>query len=117
MSESKALARLLEARAKAESEARGHFVGALALLAEQVEGAAKAGTGGKLVNVAAENQDAVTHLFGKGAAQIGDVLIEFAARLHDKLSGGGRRGGAHVSGEISDSEIRFVADAGNDGNL
>jgi len=35
------LARLLEARAKAKGEARTHFIGALALLAEEIERAAK----------------------------------------------------------------------------
>ncbi len=32
------------------------------------------------------------------------------------LGGGGRRGGAHVGGEIGDGEIGLVADAGDDGN-
>src|SRR6266481_1998246 len=41
------------------------------------------------------------------------MLIEFAARLHDELGGGGRRGGAHVGDEIGDGEIGFVADSGD----
>src|SRR6266403_1350815 len=37
MSGGETFARLLEARAKAEGEARSHFIGALALLAEEIE--------------------------------------------------------------------------------
>src|SRR5438445_12396962 len=53
------LAGLLEARAKAKREARSHFIGALALLAEEIERAAEAAAGGKLVNAAGEFQQAV----------------------------------------------------------
>ena len=51
-----ALARLFEARAKAERESRSHLVGALALLAEEIERAAESAAGGKLVDVAGKFQ-------------------------------------------------------------
>ena len=47
------LAGVLEVGVQAVSEAGGHFVGALALLAEQIEGAAEAATTGQLVDAAA----------------------------------------------------------------
>src|SRR5260370_10908091 len=47
-----AFARLFEARAKAEGEARCHLIGALALLAEEIERAAKAAGRGKLMDAA-----------------------------------------------------------------
>jgi hypothetical protein len=39
------------------------------------------------------------------------VLIEFAARLHDQLGGGGRSGGSNIGDKIGDGEIGFVANA------
>ena len=86
-----AFERLLEALSKAKSQARGHFIGALALLAEQIERAAKTGARGEFVYAAAENQDAIAYLLGESAAQVGDVLVEFAARLHYEFGGSGRR--------------------------
>src|SRR2546426_84390 len=97
-----ALARLLEARAEAEREARGHFIGALALLAEKIERAAETPARGQLVDAAAQDQDAITHLLGKSAAEVRDVLIKFTAGLDDEFGGGGRRGGANVGDEIGD---------------
>src|SRR6266700_6540759 len=107
-----AFARLLEARAKAEREARGHLIGALALLAEKIERAAEARARGKLVDAAGQFQQAVTDQAGEGFAQVGDMLIEFTAGLDDKLGGGGRSGGADIGDKIRDGEIGFVADAG-----
>ena len=56
MSGSEALARLIEARAKAEREARSHFIGALALLAEEIERAAETAARGKFVGAAGKFQ-------------------------------------------------------------
>src|SRR6266704_2056668 len=114
---SKTLARLIEARAQSEGETRSHFIGALALLAEQIERTTDTGAGGKLMNAAAENQDAIAHLFGESAAQFGDVLVKFAARLNHELGGGGGRGSTDIGDKIGDGEIGFVADPGDDGNL
>src|SRR6266851_1667474 len=112
-----AFARLLEARAETEGKARGHLIGALTLLAEKIERAPEARARGKLVDAARQFQKAVADQAGEGFAQVGDMLIEFTAGLDDKLGGGGRSGGADVGNEIGDSEIGFVADAGDDGNF
>src|SRR5262249_20512295 len=117
MCDGKALARLFQACAQTQSEARSHFIGALALLAEQIERAAETRTRGESVDSAAEHQNSVAHLLGERAAQVGDVLIEFSARLHDEFRGGGRGGSANVSHKIGDGEVGFVADAGDHGNL
>ncbi len=53
---SEAFARLLEARAKAEGKARRHLIGALALLAEEIERAAEAAARGKLMDAAGKFQ-------------------------------------------------------------
>src|SRR4029077_16939375 len=50
-------------------------------------------------------------------AQIGDVLIEFAARLDHELGSCGGSGSANVSDKIGDGEIGFMAHAGDDGNF
>ncbi len=84
---------------------------------EQVERAAETAAAGQLVNAAAELEQAIADEAGERFAEIGDVLIEFAAGLHNELGGGGRRGSAHVGDEIGDSEIGFVAYAGDYGNL
>src|SRR3989441_280359 len=84
MSGVEAFARLLEARAKAEREARGHLIGALALLAEKIERAAEARARGKLVDAAGQFQQAVTDQAGEGFAQVGDMLIEFTAGVGKK---------------------------------
>src|SRR6267154_2264341 len=94
-------------------EARAEFIGALALLAQEIERSAKAATAGKFVNAAAELQQAVAHQAGERFLQVGDVLVKFAASLHHDLGGSGRSGGANVGDEIGDGEIGFVADAGN----
>src|SRR6266446_3158456 len=112
-----AFARLLEARAKAECEPRGHLIGALALLAEKIERAAETRARRKLVDAARQFQQAVADQPGKDFAQVGDMLIEFTAGLNDKLGGRGRSGGADIGDEVRDGEIGFVADAGDDGNL
>ncbi len=112
-----ALARLFETGAETECEAGSHFIGALSLLVEKIERAAESRAGGKLVDAAAENQDAIAHLFRESAAQFGDVLVKFAPRLDDDLGGSGRSGSADVGDEISDGEIGFVADAGDDRNF
>jgi len=51
-----ALARLFEARAEAEGETRSHFVGALALLAKEIEWSAETVAGGKLMDAAGKFQ-------------------------------------------------------------
>ena len=114
---SETFAGLFEAGAEALCEARGHFVGALALLAEQVKRAAEAATSGQFVNAARGSEQTIADQAGDGFAQVGDVLVELAAGLHDDFGGGGGRGGAHVGDEIGDGEIGFVADAGDNRNL
>ena len=108
---------MIKARAEAEGESSGHFIGALALLAKKIERAAETGTRTEFVNTAAEDQDTITHLLGKGTAQVGNVFIKFAACLHDKFGCGGRCGGAHVGHEIRDGEVAFMADARDRGNF
>src|SRR5256886_10071786 len=110
-------ARLFEARAKTESEARSHFVGALALLAQKIERTAEAAARTEFMNAAAENEDAITNLIAERLAKVGNMFIEFAARLHDKFGGGAGSGSANVRDKIRDSEIGFVADAGDHGNF
>src|SRR5690348_926982 len=114
--EREAFARCVETLGKPASQAAGEVIGALALLAEQIERAAKTAAAGEFMHAPAEDKDAVAHLLGEGAAEIGDVLIEFAARLHDDFRGGGRRGSANVGDEIGDGEIGFVANAGDNGD-
>ncbi len=69
------------------------------------------------MDVAGKFQQAIADQAGKGLAEVGDVLVKFAARLDDELGGGGRSRSADIGDEISDGEIGFVADAGNDGNF
>ncbi len=57
-------ARMLEVCAQALRQARGELVGALALLAEEIERAAKASAAGKLVDAAAQLEQAVAHEAG-----------------------------------------------------
>src|SRR5260370_10493620 len=73
-----AFARLIEARAKAEGEARGHLVGALALLAEEIEPAAETAARAKLVDAAAEFQQAIAEQTGQGFPEIGQCPVEVA---------------------------------------
>ena len=80
---------------------------------EQVQGAAETAAGGEFVDAAALDQDAIAHLVGEGGAEVGDVLVEFAAGVDDEFGGGGWRRGAHVGDEIGDGEIGFVAYAGD----
>jgi hypothetical protein len=98
-------------------EARGEFIGALALLAEQIQWATESAAAREFVNTADQDKYAVTHLLAKSVAQVGDVLIEFAARLHNQFGGGRRGGGADIGDKIGDGEIGFVAYAGNYGNF
>src|SRR5258707_14710998 len=112
-----ALARLFEARTKAKGEARGHFIGALALLAQQIERTAESAARTEFVHAAAEDEDAVANLIAERLAKAGDVLIEFTARLHDKFSGGAGSGTANARDEIGGSEIGFAADPRADRNL
>ena len=49
-------------------------------------------------------------------SQLGEVAIELLARANDQFGSRGRRGGAHVGDEIGDSEISFMADAGDNRN-
>src|SRR3989441_2194316 len=79
------LARLFEARAKAEREARSHLIGVLALLAEEIERAAEPAAGGKLVNAAGDFQQSVADHAGERLAKVSDVLIKFAARLNNEF--------------------------------
>src|SRR5882672_3854816 len=117
MSSGEAFSRLREARAQAEREARSHFIGALALLAQKIERAAKAAARGEFVNATRQFQQAIPNQTSERFAQVSDVLVELGARLDDQLGGGGRRGGANVGNEIGDGEIGFVAYAGDHGNF
>src|SRR5260221_13712461 len=112
-----ALARLFEARTKAKGEARGHFIGALALLAQQIERTAESAARTEFVHAAAENEDAVANLIAERLAKVGDVIIEFTARLQDKFGGGVGSGSANVRDEIGDIEMGFVAVARVDRNF
>src|SRR6266850_1905262 len=112
-----AFARLLETRAKAEGEAGSHFIGALALLPQKIERAAKAATRGEFVDAAGQFQQAIANQAGERFAQFDDVFVELGARLDDELGSGGRRRGAQVGNEIGNGEIGFVADAGDHGNF
>src|SRR5215813_660817 len=111
------VARTFEAIAEAVREARSHFIGALAPLAKQFERAAETTACTEFVNAAAQNENAIAHLFDKRFAKIVDVLIEFAAGLHDEFRGSGGSGRANVRDKIGDGEIGFVADTGDDGNF
>src|SRR2546430_1108689 len=117
MSGGVALAGLFESRAKTESEARSHFVGALALLAQKIERTAEAAARTEFMDAAAENEDAITNLIAERLAKVGDMFIEFTARLHHEFGRGAGSGSANVRDKICDSEIGFVADAGDDGNF
>ena len=110
---SEAFAGLFEAGAESAGQAGGEFVGALALLAQEIERAAEPATASQFVDAAGGFEQAVTHQAGEIVAQVGEVLVEFAAGLQDEFGGGGRGGGAHIGDEIGDGEIGFVADAGD----
>jgi hypothetical protein len=79
----KAFARLFEACAKARGEARGHFIGALTLLAEEIERATEATARGEFVDTFAEIEQPIANEAGNRLAQVGDVFIKFAAGLYD----------------------------------
>src|ERR1700683_946861 len=111
-----AFAGQFEVGAQPMGEARSHFVGALALLAEQIERAAETAAGSELVNAATQDQDAISHLFGERSAEFGDLFIEFAPCLDNEFGGSRRRGGAYVGDKVGDGEIGFVADAADDRN-
>src|SRR5262249_54300973 len=84
---------------------------------QKIEWAAKTAARGKFVNAAAQHENAIAHLIGERGAEFGNMLIEFAARLHDELGRGRRSRSAHVRDKIGDGEIGFVADTGNDGDF
>ena len=67
-----------EILAQGVSEAGGHFVGALALLAEQIERTAETAAGAEFVDAAALDKNAIAHLIDESLAQVGDVFVEFA---------------------------------------
>ena len=54
---------------------------------------------------------------GLGDAGLGgeDLVVNGFAGFSDDLGGGGRGGGAAVGDEVSDGEVSFVADGGDDG--
>src|SRR5258708_14630540 len=108
-----AFAQFFKLRAKAEREARGHFIGTLALLAEEIERTAKTAPGGKLMNAPAELEQAVANLGGQGFAQVSNVLVKFAAGLDDKVGGGRGRGSADIGNQNGDGEVAFVSAAGD----
>jgi hypothetical protein len=64
MSRGETLARLLETRAKAEGETRGHFIGALALLAKEIEWTAETAASGKFMNAAGQFEQPVAEQAG-----------------------------------------------------
>ena len=111
------LARLFEAGAKTEGQARSHFISALALLAQEIEGAAEPSARGKLVDMAGEFQQAIADQSSQRFAQVGNVLVKFATGLNDQFRGGRRGRSTDVSDEIGDGEIGFVADAGDHRNF
>jgi len=78
-----AAARVTNICAEAVSQAGGEFIRSLALLTQEVEWAAEASARGIFVNAAAEDENAIANLLDEGAAEVGDVLGEFAAGLHD----------------------------------
>src|SRR5262249_9643120 len=94
-----------------------HFVGPLALLAEKIQRTSEPAACAEFVNASAQHKNAIAELVAEGLLQVSDVSIEFAARLNDKFRGSGRSGRADVRNKISDGEIGFVADAGNDRNF
>src|SRR5207302_9310847 len=100
-----ALAGLFESRAKTQREARSHFVGALPLLAQKIERTAEAAARTEFMNATAENEDAITNLIAERLAKVGNMFVEFTARLHDKFGGGARSGSANVRDKIRNSEI------------
>jgi hypothetical protein len=114
---SEAVARMVHVCAETMSEAGGELVRALALLAQKIKRATKATAAREFVDAADKDEDAVTHLLIQSAAKIGDVLIEFAARLHHELGGSRGRGGADIGDKIGYGEIGFVADAGDYGDF
>src|SRR5882672_1336349 len=69
------------------------------------------------MNAATENEDAVANLIAECLAKVGDMLIEFTARLYDKFGGGAGSRSANVRDEVGDGEIGFVADARDDRNF
>src|SRR5262249_2889202 len=97
--------------AEAVREARSHFIGALALLAKQIERTAEGAAGAEFVHATAENKNAIANLFSERLLQVGDVLIEFAARLHDEFGSSGWSRSADVRDKIGHCEIGFMADA------
>lgn len=105
-----------EIGAQGVSDAGGHFVGALALLTEEIERATEAAAGAEFVDTAALDENAVADLIGERLAQVGDVFVEFAARVDDEFGGGGWSGCADIGDKIGDGEIGFVADAGDYGD-
>src|SRR5256885_12863196 len=77
------LARLFEARAKTEGQARSHFIGALALLAQEIEGAAEPSARGKLVDMAGEIPQARTGQSRQRFSQDCGVLFSISTGLYD----------------------------------
>jgi len=69
------------------------------------------------MNTAAEDEDAVANLIAERLAKVGNMLIEFTARLHNELGGGAGVEARNVRDEVGNGEIGFVADAGDDGNF
>src|SRR5690349_12682738 len=53
----------------------------------------------------------------KTALEVQRLLAELAAHWHGEFGGGGRRGRAHVRGEIDQRGIGLVADCRNQRNL
>src|SRR5262249_33716504 len=106
----------VELRAQAVRELRGHGVDALAELAKHFEGTVEAAAILEFVDFVGKFENLIAQRIRHGQKQVGDVLVEFTARLHDEFGGGGRRRGANVGDEIGDGEVGLVADAGDHGN-
>src|SRR2546430_11212152 len=75
------LARLFEAGAKTEGQARSHFISALALLAQEIEGAAEPSARGKLVDMAGEIHQGITEQSSPRFAPVCKVLFQIATGL------------------------------------
>ena len=73
---------MLEAAAQRIAEARGEFVGALAMLAEQVIETAETAMGFEFVEACAAGEQYDTHVLHERAPELLDVAQDFIARAH-----------------------------------
>ena len=100
-----------QAQAQADGERVGHFVQLLAAPAQHEVELAEAAMGLQIAHMVAALRKAVAHLLDQVALVLGNVALEFLARLDHDFGCGGRRGRAQIRDKIGDGEIGFVADA------